>query len=67
MVHQLCPTCTRYAEKRMTVLVPAMAEHCQRTGEDPTRCLNRYMSGVHNRHLAGLPILPKVPENTMSG
>lgn len=53
-----CPTCMDYAEQRRPVLVPAIREHCDRTSEAPDEALNRYMTGVHARHLSGLPIMP---------
>jgi hypothetical protein len=50
MPFQTCPTCADYADRRRPVLVPAMREHCDRTGETPGDCLIRYMRGVHHRH-----------------
>lgn len=53
-----CPTCQEYGLARQPVLVPAMREQCDRSGETPDEVLVRYMTGVHQRHLAGLPIMP---------
>jgi hypothetical protein len=55
--HQ-CPDCLVYAGVRMTVLWPVLAERRGETGETGEEILDRYMGGVHARHLAGLPIIP---------
>jgi hypothetical protein len=57
MTYRNCPDCIAYGEARMTVVVPAMAERRAETGETSQQILDRYMGGVHQRHLAGLPIL----------
>jgi hypothetical protein len=53
MTYRNCPDCTAYAERRMPVLAPAMAETLAKTGETSQQILDRYMTGVHERHLAG--------------
>lgn len=52
-----CPDCIEYAEARVSVLTPAFVERREVTGETAQQIIDRYMSGVHTRHLAGLPIL----------
>lgn len=52
-----CPDCIQYAEVRRPVVVPAMAERRSETGETSEQILDRFMGGVHARHLSGLPIL----------
>ena len=54
--YQDCPTCIGYAEDRRPVLVPALADRRAVTGESSQEILDRYMSGVHDRHLAGLSL-----------
>ena len=48
-----CPDCIAYMERRKRVVVPAIAETCTKTGETASAILDRYMTGVHERHLAG--------------
>jgi len=57
VTYRNCYDCITYAEARMSVVVPAMAERREETGETAQQILDRYMTGVHARHLAGLPIL----------
>jgi hypothetical protein len=58
MITDDCQQCRDYADVRTLVLVPAMAERCEETGETPKQIADRFMLGVHARHLAGLPIMP---------
>ncbi|WP_155992102.1 hypothetical protein [Nocardioides sp. URHA0032] len=51
-----CGECIAYMERRRKVLLPAMAAHCERTGEYAADALHRYMSGVHDRHVAGMSL-----------
>lgn len=51
-----CPVCVEYADRRRSVLGPAVAEHCFRTEEPVAETIDRYMTGVHQRHLAGLSL-----------
>jgi hypothetical protein len=60
MTYVTCPDCMDYAEQRRPVLVPAMADARKATGETSDEILTRFMTGVHARHLSGLPILPAV-------
>jgi hypothetical protein len=53
-----CVDCIVYVQLRQPVLAPAMAAVKRVTGETSRQILDRYMGGVHDRHLAGLPILP---------
>lgn len=52
-----CAACMSYAAARRPVLAPAFADTSLRTGEDPVALIDRYMTGVHQRHLDGLPLL----------
>lgn len=56
--YHTCPACIEYGEVRFSVLTPALAKRSDETGETAQQILDRYMSGVHDRHLSGLPILP---------
>ena len=58
MSYRNCSDCIEYAEVRRPAIVPAMHHHRQVTGETSEQILDRFMRGVHQRHLAGLPILP---------
>lgn len=51
-----CPTCIAYMSRRFPVLAPAMARRLCDTGETSAGILARYMTGVHDRHLAGLTL-----------
>ena len=53
-----CDACRNYAVVRSHVLAPAMVTRRRETGETQYEIVTRYMTGVHERHLAGLPILP---------
>lgn len=53
-----CTKCLVYMAERQGVVIPAMAERRAETGETSQQILDRYMTGVHDRHLSGLPILP---------
>ena len=57
--YRLCSTCIEYAEERMPLLTQPMADRRAETGETSVQILDRYMTGVHARHLSGLPILPE--------
>lgn len=54
-----CDICEDYFTKREHVLEPAMTEHSRQTGEARPLTFLRFMRGVHDRHLSGLPILPE--------
>lgn len=56
--YKACGACARYAIARTLVLRPHVARHCLLTGEHPLEVVDRFMAGVHARHLAGLPIMP---------
>jgi hypothetical protein len=51
-----CPTCIAYSSRRLPVLAPAMARRLRDTGETSAEILTRYMTGVHDRHVAGLSL-----------
>jgi hypothetical protein len=53
-----CPDCIEYGSVRFSILTAALAVRSQQTGETSQQILDRYMDGVHQRHLSGLPILP---------
>ena len=55
--YRTCAECIAYAEARSDVVIPAMAARREETGETSVQILDRYMGGVHARHLSGLPIL----------
>jgi hypothetical protein len=57
MSYQTCTDCIDYMEARHAVIVPALAERREETGETAQQILDRYMGGVHDRLLAGFPIL----------
>jgi hypothetical protein len=57
--YQECEHCIIYMTVRRPVLLPAMARVIAKTGETGQEILDRYMAGVHKRHLAGLPIMPR--------
>jgi hypothetical protein len=54
-----CLACRGYAILRSHVVAPALLARRLETGETNTEIVTRYMIGVHDRHLAGLPILPE--------
>jgi hypothetical protein len=56
MTYHDCFECIGYMERRRTVLLPAMARRRSETGETAQQILDRYMSGVHRRHLSGLSL-----------
>ena len=58
MNYRTCQTCIEYAEVRRPVIVPALVDRSVETGETSEQILDRFMGGVHERHLSGLPILP---------
>lgn len=58
--YRLCHDCIIYIQVRQPVLAPAMAATKRVTGETSRQILDRYMGGVHDRHLAGFHILPAV-------
>jgi hypothetical protein len=53
-----CSDCIDYMAVRQRVVMPAMGRRMIDTGETARQILDRFMAGVHERHLAGLPILP---------
>jgi len=57
-----CPSCIEYAQIRQSVLAPAFVARKRQTGESTQQILDRFMTGVHARHLDGLPILPSEGE-----
>ena len=54
--YNTCLTCINYAADRFDVLVASFAEHCAETNETSQQALDRYMTGVHERHLSGLSL-----------
>jgi hypothetical protein len=54
--YMACVTCIEYAEGRTPVLIPAMHERRMETGETSQQILDRYMTGVHKRHMNGLSL-----------
>jgi hypothetical protein len=56
--YKACGACARYAIARRRVLKWHIAVHCVSTGESVPAVVDRFMAGVHARHLAGLPIMP---------
>lgn len=52
-VYESCEKCQGYAARRQKVLVPAMVATRRRTGESTQEVIDRFMGGVHARHLAG--------------
>ena len=51
-----CRECIHYFADRGDLLKPAMADRIRQTGESAGQILERYMTGVHNRHLSGLSL-----------
>lgn len=51
-----CETCITYAEGRITVLPQAIADEKAKTGESSQEVLDRYMTRVHYRHIAGFSL-----------
>ena len=51
-----CEICITYAEGRITVLPQAIVDEKAKTGETSQEVLDRYMTGVHERHLSGLSL-----------
>jgi len=49
--YMTCRGCGAYLRRRAAVLGPAMAAVLDRTGENAEKLLDRYMTGVHARHL----------------
>ena len=56
MSYTTCTTCITYAEGRQSVLAQALADQCAATDETSQEILDRYMGGVHDRHLSGLSL-----------
>lgn len=54
--YEICPECMIYASGRTGVLPRAMAAVRTETGETSKEILDRYMTGVHERHLSGLSL-----------
>ena len=48
-----CVACLAYATRRRRLLAPAMADAAIANGESSDEIVERYMGGVHARHLAG--------------
>jgi len=51
-----CSTCREYAERRRNVVVPALIRRAGERGMHVRRLAQLYMTGVHRRHLNGLPL-----------
>lgn len=56
MTYTTCITCIDYMERRKAVLLPAFVMHKAETGETSQQILDRYMGGVHDRHLTGFSL-----------
>ena len=56
--HVTCRECSTYATVRMPLVFRHTAQRVKDNGSLLSRFYDRYMGGVHQRHLAGLPILP---------
>lgn len=56
MPYTNCPACHDYMEARRKVVLPAIAEHIEASGEGSFEALDRYMRGVHDRPLTGFPL-----------
>lgn len=54
-----CEICEIYVDHRMPVVYPHVVLLEIFTGEPRPLILRRFMHGVHDRHRAGLPILPE--------
>lgn len=54
--YETCPDCIGYAVRRLPAILDAMATETERTGETARQIIDRYMTGVHDRHLAGKDI-----------
>jgi hypothetical protein len=54
--YSVCSRCIGYIEDRRAVVLPAIANHCDATGEPSADALHRYMTGVHDRHMSGLSL-----------
>lgn len=52
-----CEICITYAEGRTTVLPHYLAVERAWTGETGQQILDRFMGGIHERHLAGLSLV----------
>lgn len=57
-----CGPCASYAATRLPTLASALARRCEETGETSQEIVDRFMAGVHDRHLSGLPILTETAE-----
>lgn len=53
---ETCPPCRGYWARRSPVVLPAIAAHCNDTGESAGAALHRFHAGVHDRHTRGLPL-----------
>lgn len=51
-----CATCATYLNARESALWPALDDHAAASGETRGVVIHRYMSGVHDRHLAGFSL-----------
>ena len=54
--YETCAECSTYAEARMQIFVPSLSKERAKTGETGEEIVDRYMSGVHYRHLAGFSL-----------
>lgn len=54
-----CFECLFYMAVRQQVLLPALRRRRHQTGESAPEIIDRFMTGVHARHEAGLPIMPE--------
>ena len=51
-----CQTCILYANGRVSVLPQAIVDYGAKGDETAAEVLDRYMTGVHARHLSGLSL-----------
>jgi hypothetical protein len=65
--YRLCGDCVHYIQVRRDVLIPAFVARKRVTGETSREILDRFMDGVHARHLAGLPILSPTTVSRLAG
>ena len=51
-----CATCATYINTREQSLRPALEGHIAKSGETRGEIFDRFMGGVHDRHLSGLSL-----------
>lgn len=54
--YETCPACIEYAVRRLSAILEHLADAADKTGETARQIIDRYMTGVHDRHLAGKDI-----------